>query len=135
MKSRYFYELPEITSNYLNYPKDNIFRHFFKELMIPNQEGLHCLAIKKLSPLLREIRSKHVGDFYCLNCLHLFRTKNKLENKDFCDVVIASEDTKISEFNQYQKSAKTPSIIHADLESLIKKWMDVKIILNNHLQQ
>ena len=103
--------------------------------MIPNQEGLHCLAIKKLSPLLREIRSKHVGDFYCLNCLHLFRTKNKLENKDFCDVVIASEDTKISEFNQCQKSAKTPSIIHADLESLIKKWMDVKIILNNHLQQ
>ena len=72
-------------------------------LMIPNKEGLDYLSVKKLSELLREIRSKHVGDFYCLNCLHLFRTKNELENKDFCDVVIPSEHTKISEFNQYQK--------------------------------
>ena len=29
-----------------------------------------------------------------------------------------SEDTEILEFNQYQKSAKIPSIIYADLESL-----------------
>ena len=32
-----------------------------------------------------------------------------------------SEDTKILEFNQYWKSDKTPSIICANLESLIKK--------------
>ena len=31
------------------------------------------------------------------------------------------EDTKIVEFNQYQKFIKTPPIIYADLESLIKK--------------
>ena len=24
--------------------------------------------------------SKHYSDFYCLNCLHYFRTKNKLES-------------------------------------------------------
>ena len=29
-------------------------------------------------------------------------------------------DTKILEFNQYPKSQKKPSIIYADLESLIK---------------
>ena len=46
-----------------------------------------------------------------------------------------SEDTKISEFNQYQKSDNTSSIIYADLESLIKKQMDEAIILKNHLQQ
>ena len=58
----------------------------------------HCsknLAVKILSDLLRGIKSKKVADFYCLACLHLFRTKNKLEshkkvreNKDFCDALI-----------------------------------------------
>ena len=40
----------------------------------------HYLAVKKLSVLLRGIASKNNGDFYCLNCLHSFRTKNKLES-------------------------------------------------------
>ena len=46
-----------------------------------------------------------------------------------------SENTKISEFKQYQKSDKTRSIIYVDLESLIKKLMNVKIILKNHPKQ
>ena len=65
------------------------------------------------------------GDTYCLNCLHFFRAKNKLElhkklceNKNFCDVVMPSEDTKVLEFNQYQMFDKTQSISYADLESL-----------------
>ena len=33
---------------------------------------------KKLSALLRGITSKRAGDFYCLNGLDSFRTKNKL---------------------------------------------------------
>ena len=63
---------------------------------------------------------------YCLNCLHFFREKNKLEshkklceNKNFCDVAMPPEDTKVLEFNQYQIFDKTPSISYADLESLI----------------
>ena len=40
----------------------------------------HYLAAKKLSLLLKGITSKNNGDFYCLNCLHSFRTKNKLES-------------------------------------------------------
>ena len=32
-----------------------------------------------------------------------------------------SEDTKILEFNQYQKSDKAPFIIYADLECIIEK--------------
>ena len=46
---------------------------------------MHYLAVKKLSTLLRGITSKHRGNFYCLNCLHSFRTKNKkaCKNKDF----------------------------------------------------
>ena len=83
-------------------------------LMIPNKEGWHCIAVKNLSSLLRGVTSKYNGDYYCLNCLHSFRTKNKLElhikaceNKYFCNFVMPSEDTKILEFNQYRKSGKS----------------------------
>ena len=46
--------------------------------MIPNEEKeeWYYLAVKKLPTLLRGIKSKHHGDFYCLNCLHSFRTEN-----------------------------------------------------------
>ena len=46
-------------------------------LMIPNGEGWHYLAVKKVSALLREITSKYHGDFYCLNILHSFATEKK----------------------------------------------------------
>ena len=45
-------------------------------LMIPNGEGWHFLAVKKLSASLRRITSKHHGDFYCLNCFHSFAKTN-----------------------------------------------------------
>ena len=68
------------------------------------------------------------GDFYCLSCLHSFRTENKLEsykkvckNKDFCGIVMPSKKHNILKFNQYIKSDKMPCIIDADIESLIKK--------------
>ena len=53
--------------------------------MVPNGKKWHFLAVKKLSALLREITSKHYSDFYCRNCIHSFRTKNKLElHKNVC---------------------------------------------------
>ena len=42
-------------------------------------------------------------------------------NIDFCNIVMPSGDTKISEFNEYQKSDRTPFIIYAYLECLIEK--------------
>ena len=48
--------------------------------MIPNGEGWHYLAVKKLSALSEGIMSKHHSDFYCLNCLHSFATENKRES-------------------------------------------------------
>ena len=99
----------------------------FLILMIPNREECHYLAIKLLTALLRGIISKHHSEFYCFNCSFL-RNKNKLQSrkkvceiKDFCNVVMPSEDTKILEFNQCQKSDKAPFVIYADLESLIEK--------------
>ena len=94
-------------------------------LLILNGEGWHYyLAVKKLFALLRGLTSKHDSHFYCLSCLHLCRTKNKpeshkrvCENKDFCGVIMHSEDTKVLEFNQNRKSDKISSVIYADLES------------------
>ena len=59
-------------------------------LLIPNEEGWHYFAAKKLSALLNKKSSNHKGDFYCLNCLNSFRTESKrksheriCKNKDF----------------------------------------------------
>ena len=86
--------------------------------MIPN--GKIVLSSSK--------KTIYINKKNCLNCLHSVRTKNKLEmyvmyvckNKDFC-VVMPSKDTNILGFNQYQKSDEKPSIIYADLASLIKR--------------
>ena len=79
---------------------------------------------KKLSTLLRVVTSKHHGDFYCLNCLHSFRTENELIShekvckiKDFCEIAMPSENF----FYQYMNSDNMLYIIYADIESLIKK--------------
>ena len=47
--------------------------------------------------------------------------KNICENKDFGNVMVPSEDSKILEFNQCHKSEKALFIIYADLECIIKK--------------
>ena len=38
-----------------------------------------------------------------------------MKNKDFCNVIMPSEDTEVLEFNQYQKSDKAPFIILSDV--------------------
>ena len=99
--------------------------------MKTKKEGWHYLSVKKLSALLHRKTSKHRGGFYCLNCLDSFRTENKLkshqkvcENKDFCEIVMASERDEIITFSQYMKSDKMPYVIYADIESLIKnRWI------------
>ena len=41
---------------------------------------------KKPSKLLRGITSKHLCGFYCLDCLHSFRTKDRLKShKKVCE--------------------------------------------------
>ena len=44
-------------------------------LMITDGKKFHYLAVKKLSALFKRIKSKHDGDFYCLNCFHSYTTK------------------------------------------------------------
>ena len=83
---------------------------------------------KKLSALLRGIKSKQEGDFYCLKFFHLFRTENKLkkhkdvyENHDYCCIEMPKEDSKVLKYNHGKKSMKVPFAIYADLESLLEK--------------
>ena len=44
-------------------------------LMITDGKKFHYLAVKKLSVLFKGIKSRHDGDFYCLNCFHSYTTK------------------------------------------------------------
>ena len=71
-------------------------------LMISNGENWHYLIVKNLSRLLREITSNHNRDFYCLNCFHSYRTKNKLdahkkicENHEYCHIEMPTKDNNI----------------------------------------
>ena len=47
------------------------------------------LAVMKLSALFRGMNFKINGDFYCLDCLYLFRTKIKLAS---CEKVSKDHD-------------------------------------------
>ena len=97
-------------------------------LMITDGEKWYYIAVKGLSGLLRGVTGNNNGDFYCLNCFHSYRTKNKLEthkkiceNHDYCHVEMPNEDNKIIKYNQAEKSIKSPFIIYADLKCLLEK--------------
>ena len=47
-------------------------------LIIPNEKNWRYLAVKKTVCITKKNNLKNNGDFYCLNCLHSFRTENKL---------------------------------------------------------
>ena len=88
-------------------------------LTITNGEKLHYTALtieptedgfnrptKSLSKLFRGITSNHIGDFYCLNCLHSFRTDEAFEkhkrlscNNDYCNVEMLSQLNNILKYN------------------------------------
>ena len=81
-----------------------------------------------MSALFRGITSNNNGDYIYLNCLHPFRTKNKLkkhrnvcEHHDYCYVEMPKEDNKILKYNHGEKSMRAPFIIYAELESLLEK--------------
>ena len=96
--------------------------------MISNGENWHYLVVKNLPGLLKGITLNQKEDFYCLNCFHLYRTKNKLEehkkiceNHDYCHVEMPTKDNNIIKYNQGEKSIKLQFIIYADLECLLEK--------------
>ena len=76
----------------------------------------------------KSITSNHKEDFYCLNCFHSYRTKNKLEahkkiceNRDYCRVEMLTKDNNTIKYNHGEKSIKLPFVVYADLECLLEK--------------
>ena len=97
-------------------------------LMISNGENWHYLAVKSLSGLFTGVTCNHKEDYYCLNCFHSYRTKNKLdahkkvcENHEYCHIEMPNKDNNKIKYNQGEKSIKLPFIIYADLECLLEK--------------
>ena len=104
-------------------------------LMITDGEKWLYLTVKILPGLLKGKISTHEKDFYCLNCFHSYRTKNKLEshkkiceNHDYCHVEMPTKGNNIIKYNHGEKSMKVPFIIYADLECLLEK---MSIFINN----
>ena len=94
--------------------------------------------VKKWSALLREITSKHDGDFYFLNCLPSWRTKDrliKLENvckdHDYSYVEMPQKDNNILKYNYGEKSMKVPFIIYSDMQPLLEKLEKMTTWHNN----
>ena len=83
---------PAIALNVLYVQEMNIYSTFISKhnsnheeqiilLIISKALAWHYLAVKELPGLLKLIMPKYDSDFYCFNCLHSFRTKNKLESR------------------------------------------------------
>ena len=109
--------------------------------MITNGEKWHYIVLKSvraddesnrpirpLSRLFREITSNNHGDFYCLGCLHSFRTDNALKkherlcgNNDYCYVEMPTENSNTLKYNHGEKSLKVPFTIYTDLKCLLIK--------------
>ena len=109
-------------------------KHNFKRenqiilLMITDGKKWHYLTVKILSALLKRVSSNHIGDFYCLNCFHLYRTKNKLKkhervsnDHDYCYAGMPDKGNKILKYIYGEKSLKAPFMIYAGLECLLEK--------------
>ena len=53
-------------------------------LMMTDNKIRYYLAVNNLSALFCKIKSKHDGDFYCLNCLNSLRTENNRKHVNAC---------------------------------------------------
>ena len=74
---------------------------------------------------MREITSKHDGDFCCLNFLHSFKTiKNKLESYKNCGKrkIFRLNTLRYWSFINIRNLIKIPFAIYADLQFLIEKF-------------
>ena len=97
-------------------------------LMISNGQNWYYLVVKNLPRLLRGITSTHKEDFYCLNCFHSYRTKNKLEahkkiceNHDYWHIEMPTKNNNTIKYNHVEKSMKLLFVTYADLECLLEK--------------
>ena len=82
--------------------------------MITEGKKWHYLAVKKQSALIKGITPNRKGEFYCLNYLHTYRTKEKLKkhkkvcnNLDYCYVKMPNEFEKNIKIKPRRKFIKS----------------------------
>ena len=92
--------------------------------MNTDAEKLDYVAVKDFSALLRGMTLKYNDDYYCINCLHLFRTINKLKphenvckNYYYCYIEMPEKDNNTLKQSHGEKSVKVPFTIYANTES------------------
>ena len=76
------YNTKEIRQAYISEHNDERNNQVNLLMITDGTSNWHYLAIKNISGLLRGMTSNHNGDFYCLNCLHSYRTKSKLKKHE-----------------------------------------------------
>ena len=99
--------------------------------MITDGEKWHFTSVKNEYRLFRDVFSKHHDAYYCLNCRQSYRTDKSLKkherlclnNKD-CHVKLPNKNKNILKYKKDMRSIKSPHIIYADLECLLKNIYD-----------
>ena len=93
---------------------------------------MHYPAVKSLSRLLCEIKLKNNVDF--INCLHAFRTENKLksqesmcQNHDCCFIKMSEKCNKILKYDQDKQSMKIQFSFYIVTETLIRFSIRISI--------
>ena len=101
--------------------------HYIALKSIPTDDGFNR-PIRSLSALFSGIISNNNGDFYCLGCLHSFRTDNKLKkhkrlfnSHDYCHVDMPTDDNNTLKHNPGEKSLRLAWLNYVDFECLIVK--------------
>ena len=86
--------------------------HYIALKSVRTDDGFNR-PIRSLSRLFRGITANNNGDFYCLGCLHSFRTDNALKrherlcgNNYYCHVEMPTKDSKALKYNHGEKSSK-----------------------------
>ena len=113
---------------------NNTRKHKVILLIISDEDNnWHYICVKNLKALCRDVFSNNHGGYYCLNCLHACRTKNKLKiherlclNNKYCQLKLPSLHNNKLKYKTDEKSIKIPRVIFADLECLLKNNNDLK---------
>ena len=104
---------------------DGIYKWHYIALKSVSTDNRFNHPIRSVSRLFRGITEYNNGDFYCLGCLHSFRTDNVLkkherlcDNHNYCHIEMPNNDNNILRYNHGEKSLKAPLVIYADFECL-----------------
>ena len=97
-------------------------------MVTDNNNNWHYIAVKSISRLLKGISSNSNCNNYCLNCLHAYRTENKLirhericNDNTYCNPLMPEKGKNFSKYIQDKKSILVPHVVYADLECLLRQ--------------